>query len=57
MILWVITGEGTLVAGEVNTASLIWFTVEMMCALVIFMMGSMFNYSVEKAHLFQFMHK
>lgn len=52
-----ITGEGTLVAGEVNTASPVCFTVEITGTLIIFMMGSIFNYSVEKAHLFQSMHK
>lgn len=56
-ILCVITGEGTLIAREGNTASPPRFTAEVTCALVIFMMCSTFNYSVEKAHLFQFMPK
>lgn len=49
-------GEGTLVAGEVNTAPSICSAAELTCASVLFLMGSMFNYPVAKAHVFQFVH-
>lgn len=54
---YTIAGEGTLVAGQVNTAFTICFTAEMTHALETFIMGSLFNYSVQKTHLFQLMCK